>query len=205
MPQQPAPNPGIAGLRDERGIRSRQLDREEGARLAGSLIGFAAGRIYLPVWVVLPLTIIHLEAEALSRRMLRDTDRRIAPRRRRAVVVACVSALEFAFVLPAGIMWHLDDPFAKSLAVGLSASALMHLATLLVTPDLAVPGGGLRRLSGQASHPCTYCRRAGGNPAGAAGGGGLRPTRQRETTSQGAKTGWTRPIAAPTVAPHATC
>ena len=129
-PALPIPGPDIARLRDELGKQSQQLDREEWARLAASIIGFAVGLIYLPAWIVLPLVVINLAAELTSGRMLRDTDRMIASRHRRAGVVACVFVLESAFVLPAGIMWHFDDPFAKSLAVGLAASALMHLATV---------------------------------------------------------------------------
>ena len=45
-------------------------------------------------------------------------------------MVVTVFVLELAFIMPAGLIWHLEDPFAKSFAVGLAATALMHLATV---------------------------------------------------------------------------
>ena len=120
----------IARLRDEFGKQLDQLEREKWVRLIATAMGFASCLIFLPAWIVLPLAVLNLTVDLLSVQLLRDADRLLASPGRRRAVMACVFVMELTFVAPPGMMWHNDDPFAKSLAVGLAASAMMHLATV---------------------------------------------------------------------------
>ena len=130
MTPRPARPPDGTCLRDELDQQRLQLDREKWVRLFATLLGFAMGLIYLPPAVVLPLTVIHFAANFAGDRLFRDVDRLAASARRRTTLIVTVFLVEITFVLPAGIMWHLEDPFAKSLAIGLAASAMMHLSTV---------------------------------------------------------------------------
>jgi signal transduction histidine kinase/ActR/RegA family two-component response regulator len=129
-PPAPGRRPDIARLRYELAQQSLQLEREKWVRRFATMLGFAMGLIYLPLWVVAPLAIINLAADIAGGRIFRDPAWLAASAQRRAAVNALVCIIETTFVLPAGIMWHIEDPFAKSLAVGLAASAMMHLATV---------------------------------------------------------------------------
>ncbi|MGQ0564285.1 MAG: ATP-binding response regulator [Gemmobacter sp.] len=122
--------PDIESLRYELGQQRLQLDRERWVRLTATMLGFAMGLIYLPPWIVLPLAAINLATDLGGSLLFRDLDRLATSARRRAAVIATVFLIEVTFVLPGGIMWHQDDPFAKSLAIGLAASAMMHLSTV---------------------------------------------------------------------------
>ena len=130
VPTAPPARTDTARLRDEFGKQYQQLDREKWARLPATALAFAAGLVFLPAWIVLPLAAMNLGLDLFCSWLLRDGERLIASRPRRAMMKAGVFLLELVFVIPAGIMWHMDDPFAMSLAVGLAATGMMHISTV---------------------------------------------------------------------------
>lgn len=106
------------------------LNGEAKARFLASALGYGVCAIYLPIGLIVLLAILNLGAEILSDTLLRNPGAVIASPRRHAIVLASTFTLEVCFVLPPALMWHLDDPFVKALAVGMAAGTMMHIATV---------------------------------------------------------------------------
>lgn len=124
----PSPQPPDL-LREELGRQAGVLNREAPLRFFATLLGYAVAGLYLPLWFILAMMAANLAAELVSYGLFRDVDALARdPARRRAVIIATF-AMEFAFVLPPGLLWQLEDPYAKALAVGLAAGTMMHIAT----------------------------------------------------------------------------
>ena len=128
-PASAAAGSDIARLRDELDQQRRQLDWEKSFRLGATMLAFAMGLIYLPASVIVPLALINVLADLTGGWLFREPDRLAASALRRAAVIVTVCLMEITFVLPAAIMWHVDDTFAKCLAIGLAASSMMQLST----------------------------------------------------------------------------
>ena len=102
---------------------------ERWQRLSLTCVAFAVCTIYLPLWIVLVCGSVKVLAEIASMRMMRDLDPSRTPRKHRAVMVL-VFVLEVAYCLPAGMIWQLEDPFAKAYALGMIMMAVIHLTTV---------------------------------------------------------------------------
>ena len=110
---------------------SRQLDlvwRERYPRLSLTLLGLALTTIYLPIWIAAVCALFDLGSEILAMRWMRGLDP-ATDRRRYLGVVACVFAMEFAFALPAALIWQIEDVYAKAFAVGMLMTTLLHVVT----------------------------------------------------------------------------
>ncbi len=106
------------------------LVEEAPARLVATLLAYAVSAAFLPVLFVATLAAINLLAEIMVDLVMRDVDMLMARKTRRWVLCGCTFVHEACFVLPPAVIWHLDDPLAKAFAVGMSASTMMHIATV---------------------------------------------------------------------------
>ncbi len=120
----------VARLRDELRRQYQLWQQETGIRLIATGLAYAMGLLYLPAWVILPLATVSIAAEIVYYRQYRDLDILAGSRPRRYLLIACVFVIEACFATPPALMWHDENAFAKSLAVGLMASTMMHLATV---------------------------------------------------------------------------
>jgi two-component system, sensor histidine kinase len=116
-------------LKEELKRQSEVLNREAPLRFVATLLGFCVAGIYLPWWFVLAMMLGDLGGEIVSYLLFRNIDALARDRWRKRVLIAATFVMEFCFVLPPGMLWHLDDPYAKALAVGLAAGTMMHIAT----------------------------------------------------------------------------
>jgi two-component system, sensor histidine kinase len=131
IPTHPLPQmPPSERLRGEL-IRQAELLRSEmPIRAVAGALAYGMTAIYLPVWIILALALVDLVAEIASDRLLRDPDRLVAEPRLRHLLVALTFVIETCFALPAALMWHIDDPYAKALSIGLLSGSMMHIATV---------------------------------------------------------------------------
>ena len=112
-------------------------------RLVATTLGYAIAAAYIPIGFVIIVAAINLLAEVFADVLLRDVDALLARRRRRVVLSGCTFVHEACFMLPPAMMWHLDDPMAKAIAVGLTASTMMHIATVrAIYLPLGLAGAG---------------------------------------------------------------
>jgi signal transduction histidine kinase/CheY-like chemotaxis protein len=116
-------------LKEELKRQSEVLNREAPLRFVATLLGFCVAAIYLPAWVIVLAMLGDLGGEIVSYLLFRNIDALARDRWRKRTVVAATFVMECSFVLPPGMLWHLDDPYAKALAVGLAAGTMMHIAT----------------------------------------------------------------------------
>ncbi len=111
--------------------RQHRVARDEAkVRFPALALAYAMTMIYLPVWIVLAMAAIEAAGEAVVWRLLGGDRARLArdPARRR-LLLAGIALMQLGYGLPCALMWHLDDPYAKALAVGMLVSGMMHLAT----------------------------------------------------------------------------
>ena len=107
----------------------RQLDllwRERWGRLPLTCLALLLTVIYLPLWFSMLCLVIDIGAELLSMHYMRALD----PKRhakRYSFVLACMFVMQFAYTLPASLIWMGDTNYAKALAVGLILTTLMQL------------------------------------------------------------------------------
>lgn len=135
MPATPRPR---ELLTEELKRQSEVLNREAPLRFVATLVGFCVAGIYLPWWFIGTMMAGDLGGEILSYYLFRNVEALARDKWRRQVAVIATFTLEYCFVLPAGMLWHLDDPYAKALAVGLAAGTMMHIAT---TRSIHLPVG----------------------------------------------------------------
>lgn len=119
-----------ARLRDEMERQAELLRSEMPVRAIAGALAYGMTAIYLPLWFIAILALVDLGAETVSARLLRDIDRLVAEARRRHGLVALTFIIETCFALPAAVMWHIDDPYAKALSIGLLSGSMMHIATV---------------------------------------------------------------------------
>lgn len=125
-------------LREELKRQSELLNREAPLRFVATLLGFLVAGIYLPWGFVLAMMLGDLGGEVVSYLLFRNIDALARDRWRKRALIVATFVMEYCFVLPPGMLWHLDDPYAKALAVGLAAGTMMHIAT---TRSIHLPVG----------------------------------------------------------------
>lgn len=119
-----------ARLRSEL-LRQRDiLDGEATVRFVATALGYLISALFLPVGIVVALAAINLLAEVGVYAFQRDVDRLMSRGWRYWGLLACVFLHEACFVVPPALMWHLEDPYTKAYAVGMTASTMMHVATV---------------------------------------------------------------------------
>ncbi len=130
MPPQPTATPVPTQLRDELERQFRILRADMPVRLIATAFGYVMASIYLPAVFVIAVALTNLIGETIIHRLFTDIGAMVRYRWRRQVAVVATFVIEACFSMPAALIWHVDDPFSKALAVGLAAGAMMHVATV---------------------------------------------------------------------------
>lgn len=117
-------------LRDEFVRQERFLRDEMPVRFIATTLAYGMGLVYLSPWLIAGLALLDLACEIAAHRMMRNPDRLVADPRRRWQLNALIFVIEMAFALPAVLIWHVEDPYAKALSIGLLAGSMMHMATV---------------------------------------------------------------------------
>lgn len=105
------------------------VSREFAERTVLNLLTYALCLVYLDWRAVLVLCTVNLLAEAWSHRVARDPHRRRSAQGQQ-ITLACVAAMEAAFTGAAGLVWMVEDQYAKAFAVGMVMATLLHLTTV---------------------------------------------------------------------------
>lgn len=98
-------------------------------RMALTVIAYGAALIFLPLWVCALLCVIDVAAEITGLRVMRG----LIPAQRPggyAVTLLCVMVAEFCYSFAAALIWQMDSPYSKALAVAMVALSLVQLTTV---------------------------------------------------------------------------
>lgn len=99
------------------------------SRHAGILLTFVLASFLLPFWVIFFSYIALIGADVAQTKLLRRLA--VEPTRMRSVLFLVVSALTNVFyLLPAALVWHMDDPLLKFLAFLAVVGALLNASSV---------------------------------------------------------------------------
>ncbi|QYK43232.1 MAG: response regulator [Paracoccaceae bacterium] len=130
MTRPPAGPIDTEALHDEIARQAEFLREETPVRAVATLLAYGMTTIYLPLPFVATLLVLDLAGEVMSQRLMRDPAAMVRDPWRRRVILAVVFWIETCFALPAAVVWHVDDPYAKALSLGLLSGSMMHMATV---------------------------------------------------------------------------
>lgn len=116
-------------VRDELARQYKILRGEFLVRMVLVGVGYGVCAIYVNPWIMLVLFVVELMGEILSQALLRGLDPVRSPRRYLAYLLSLVP-MEAALITAAGLVWLQDDPYAKSIAVGIVMGSLLHLCSV---------------------------------------------------------------------------
>jgi signal transduction histidine kinase/CheY-like chemotaxis protein len=116
-------------LRDELARQYRILRGEFVFRMVLVAIGYGVCAIYVNPGIMAALFMVELVGELLSQGLLRGLDPARTPRRYLAYLLSLVP-MEAALITAAGLVWMQDDPYAKSIAIGIVMGSLLHLSSV---------------------------------------------------------------------------
>lgn len=116
-------------VRDELARQYKILRGEFLVRMVLVATGYAVCAIYVSPWIMLALFAVELAGELVSQALLRGLDPVRSPRRYLAYLLSLVP-MEAALITAAGLVWLQDDPYAKSIAVGIVMGSLLHLCSV---------------------------------------------------------------------------
>lgn len=116
-------------LREELTRQRTILLREMPERLLLVSMGFGLCALFVDPWVVFALWALHIANEAIGPHVL-VAERMMRSRGGFAAGLAQSAFGELTYMAAAGMLWHVDDPYAKAFAVGLASLSFMHLATV---------------------------------------------------------------------------
>lgn len=116
-------------LRDELKRQFRILRGEFALRIVLVGFGYAVCAIYVDPALMGALFCVEVGGELVSQRLLRGLDPARSPRRYRAFLLSLVP-MEAAMTMAAGLVWMQDDPYAKSIAIGIVMGSLLHLCSV---------------------------------------------------------------------------
>ena len=116
-------------LRDELARQYRILRGEFAARIVLVAAGYALCTIYVNAWVMVALFLVEVIGEFIAQRLLRGLDPATSPGRYRAFLLLLVP-MEASLMTAAGLVWMQEDPYAKSIAIGIVMGALLHLCSV---------------------------------------------------------------------------
>lgn len=84
---------------------------------------------YVSPWIMVTLFLVEVVGEIVAQRLLVGLDPLRSPARYRMFLASLVP-MEAALISAAGLVWLQDDPYAKSIAVGLVMGSLLHLTSV---------------------------------------------------------------------------
>ena len=98
-------------------------------RVISSVIAYSVMAIYLPLWICIVAFSIDQIAARLSVALMHQIDPQ-QQRARYAAVILAIFVTEIAFSIPVLMIWQLDAPYAKALAVGLICTTTFQIASV---------------------------------------------------------------------------
>ena len=116
-------------LREELGRQYRMLRGEFAVRMIFVALGYAVCALYVSPAIMLALFMVELVGEFVSQRLLRGLDPAKSPARYRVFLLSLVP-MEASLIAAAGLVWLQDDPYAKSIAIGIVMGSLLHLSSV---------------------------------------------------------------------------
>jgi signal transduction histidine kinase/CheY-like chemotaxis protein len=116
-------------LRDELARQYKMLRGEFVFRMVFVGFGYSVCAIFVNPAIMAALFGVELIGEIISQRLLRGLDPVRSPTRYRAFLLSLVP-MEAALMSAAGLVWMQDDPYAKSIAVGIVMGSLLHLCSV---------------------------------------------------------------------------
>ncbi|MFN5998461.1 MAG: ATP-binding protein [Paracoccaceae bacterium] len=116
-------------LRDELARQYKILRGEFVFRMVLVAFGYGVCAIYVNPAIMVALFMVELVGELLSQGLLRGLDPARSPRRYLAYLLSLVP-MEAALITAAGLVWIQDDPYAKSIAIGIVMGSLLHLSSV---------------------------------------------------------------------------
>jgi signal transduction histidine kinase len=116
-------------LRDELARQHRILRGEVAARMVLLALAYGICAQYVSPWIMAALFLVEVVGEIIAQRLLRGLDPVRSPLRYRLFLASLVP-MEAALISAAGLVWMHDDPYAKSVAIGIVMSSLLHLCSV---------------------------------------------------------------------------
>lgn len=116
-------------LREELGRQYRILRGEALVRIALVGLAYAVCAQFVSAWLMALLFLVEVVGEVVSQRLLKGLDPVRSPTRYRLYLLSLVP-MEAGLITAAGSVWMQDDPYAKSIAVGMVMGALLHLCSV---------------------------------------------------------------------------
>ena len=107
----------------------RIIQRELPERLVMLSLGYGLCLVWVSPWLIVPIWAADAALDAL---LSRDRNYRhlLASRSQYGLALLGMVLLSALFVTAAGLVWQVENPFAKAFAVGMVMSGLMHLTTM---------------------------------------------------------------------------
>jgi signal transduction histidine kinase len=116
-------------VRDELQRQYKILRAEFPVRVVLVAIAYGVCSLYVSPWIMLALFAVELMGELVSQALLRGLDPVRSPKRYLAYLLSLVP-MEAALITAAGLVWMQEDPYAKSVAVGIVMGSLLHLCSV---------------------------------------------------------------------------
>lgn len=116
-------------LREELARQYRILRGEFAVRILLVGLAYAICAQYVSPWVMAALFLVEVVGEIISQRLLHGLDPLASPRRYAAFLISIVP-MEASLITAAGLVWMQDDPYAKSIAIGIVMGSLLHLCSV---------------------------------------------------------------------------
>lgn len=114
---------------DEIARQHELLSKDTWRRNVLIFCGYAFCALFVSPWVMMALALADISTEMLSLRLLRKLDPVASPTRYRASIALVVLMTSFV-AAAAGMVWLVDDPYAKALSAGLAMVTLLQLSTV---------------------------------------------------------------------------
>lgn len=116
-------------LRDELARQHRILRGEVAVRMVLVGLAYAICAQYVSPWIMAAFFLVEIAGETVAQLLLRGLDPVKSPLRYRLFLISLVP-MEAALISAAGLVWLQDDPYAKSIAIGLVMGSLLHLCSV---------------------------------------------------------------------------
>jgi len=105
------------------------LRREMPERILLTTLGLSMCAIFANPWTVALIWALYVALEVAGNWLL-FTHRMMRSRLFYGLALAQSVLVEAAYMSAPGLVWHVEDPYSKAIAVGLTAMTLMHLASV---------------------------------------------------------------------------